>query len=225
MPNDAIEQRRWERAIDAAAEKDILMFCSAADAGQFGETTFPHHCRPKTTFRVGAAHDTGQIYEHVANADKLDFAMPGFELFLPDEEGATNSRSEKSRDSSAIHVDKENPLESYTGSSVATALAAGLAALVLECVRIGCARDIETERDSDGTIVLSDLAVIRQRENLKTAFTEGIGTSKDSGQNMDKFIMANNIFAEYYRKLDTEDDDNRRETIATLARELLRKRW
>jgi hypothetical protein len=42
----------WENAIDAAARRSILMFCSASDRGQFGERTFPHNCRPTITFRV-----------------------------------------------------------------------------------------------------------------------------------------------------------------------------
>lgn len=59
----------------------------------------------------------------------------------------------------------------YTGSSVAMALAAGLASLFLEITRLGVLHTIETKQ-SDATIAIKkdDLRKIRVQQVMKTAF-------------------------------------------------------
>ncbi|KAK0727323.1 peptidase S8/S53 domain-containing protein [Lasiosphaeria miniovina] len=200
-------QKEWEGAIDAAARKGILMFCSASDRGQFGERTFPHACRPNITFPVGAALPSGKVFDLVPDASSLDFALPGYQVFLEDDPVRQAETSDK--------------LESHTGISVATALAAGLAALVLEIVRIGLAHNLNKGRTDDSALVASDLDVVRNRNILSRIFCERIGTSKDSGANLNKFIVVDDIFGTCARRLADDGPDNQLDTIANLAKDLL----
>lgn len=107
-----------EKAIQEAAKEGILMFCAAADDGPEGKKTFPAASNEKKIFRIGAANENGNVWECVGKQE-IDYIFPG-----------QNIVQERY---------KETPLkacETLTGSSVATAIAAGLAALVLECVQL-----------------------------------------------------------------------------------------
>lgn len=78
---------------------------------------------------------------------------------------------------------RDTPLGSfqeYTGSSVATALTAGLAALVLHCVRLGV---IMKESSAHPTTLLdaADLDVIKKTSNMKTVLTPKLINSSRYG--------------------------------------------
>ncbi|KAH6636217.1 hypothetical protein F5144DRAFT_170863 [Chaetomium tenue] len=203
-------QKEWEGAIDAAARRGILMFCSASDRGQFGDRTFPHACRPNITFRVGAALPSGKVFDLVPDASSLDFALPGYQVFLEDDPVRQ-----------ANDMAPSDKPESHTASSVATALAAGLAALVLEIVRIGLAHDLSKGRTDDSALMVHDLDVVRNRTILSRIFRERIGTSKDSAANLNKFIVVDDVFGAYARRLADDGPDDQLDTIADLAKHLL----
>src|SRR4051794_39774893 len=109
-----------ERAIELAASKDILMFCAATDQGAYRDRTYPAASGTKKIFKIGAAEASGAAYKWVGDQSAVDFIMPGHQVVL-----------ERHDDR---NVTKFTPL---TGSSVATALASGLAAVVLYCVQLG----------------------------------------------------------------------------------------
>lgn len=212
MPQSPTEAKQWELAIDAARDAHILMFCSASDVGQFAEHTYPHNCRPNITFRVGAAMQSGQIWEKVPDAGNLDFALPGYQVFF------TGNKDDPK------NPESPEKLESHTGSSVATALASGLAALVLECVRVGFAQHLDEKYDGDYQIVEKDLDNIRQRDNLRKAFLVAIGTSDDTSNNLNKFVMVDKLFKPYTKTLiDVNGESDRLDIIVDLARRLLCK--
>lgn len=152
------DRESFDKVIQDAHKKGILMFCSASDNGNFEEFTYPYSANPGTLFRIGAASKDGTIPTFVGG--DMNFILPGQDVTIKDvdEPGATQNQS----DSSALH----------TGSSVATALAAGLAALVIECVRLAAKHATDgnrTARDPD-PIVLSDLTEIRKKRTMEEAF-------------------------------------------------------
>jgi len=81
----------------------------------------------------------------------------------------------------------------HTGSSIATALAAGLAALVLHCVRLAAILKendtITGLTDAEGLVEASQLSSLRDYRNMKAVF-EKIGVDRDKH----KFIEVWNRF-------------------------------
>ena len=107
-----------EQAVQDAANKGILMFCAASDGGAVSDRSFPARSVKEVLFKIGAATEEGSKWKWVGDATNIDFIFPGHKVV-------------KERYSEA-------PIQScnlLTGSSVATAIAAGLAALILDCVQ------------------------------------------------------------------------------------------
>jgi hypothetical protein len=110
---------RLEKAIRTAAENNILMFCASRDDGQIMDSKsgpYPAASDTKKIFRIGAAIPSGDRWKWV-NLNAVNFLFPGVEL------------SEMSADLASAQS------SSTDGSSTATALASGLAALILLCVK------------------------------------------------------------------------------------------
>lgn len=108
-----------ERTVKTAANKGILMFCAASDGGAVTDQTFPAESQRDLVFKIGAATEEGKAWKWVGEEKNIDFIFPGHEV--------VQERY------------KETLLQNcnlLTGSSVATAIAAGLAALVLDCVQL-----------------------------------------------------------------------------------------
>ena len=108
-----------EKIVKKAAKNGILMFCAASDGGAVTDQTFPAESQRELVFKIGAATEEGKAWKWVGDDTRIDFIFPGFKVVQERYEAAL--------------LKKCNIL---TGSSVATALAAGLAALVLDCVQI-----------------------------------------------------------------------------------------
>ena len=107
-----------EQAVQDAANRRILMFCAASDGGAVSDRSFPARSVKGVLFKIGAATEEGSKWKWVGDATNVDFIFPGHKVV-------------KERYSEA-------PIQScnlLTGSSVATAIAAGLAALILDCVQ------------------------------------------------------------------------------------------
>jgi hypothetical protein len=84
----------------------------------------------------------------VGEPGKLDFACPGHEV-LTKEPAAANGIVK---------------FKAHTGSSVATALASGLAALILECVRLDCLYNLENPNPEEGLrLEIRDWELIQTR--------------------------------------------------------------
>lgn len=93
-----------------AGKKRPLMFCAAKDEGQKqAEITYPYNCDPTAFSRIGASDQFGAGLPYVSEATYL---FPG--------QGISN-------------LAWDDTTEQLEGSSQATALAAGLAALILTC--------------------------------------------------------------------------------------------
>jgi hypothetical protein len=161
-----------ERAIELAASKDILMFCAATDQGAYRDRTYPAASGTKKIFKIGAAEASGAAYKWVGDQSAVDFIMPGHQVVL-----------ERHDDR---NVTKFTPL---TGSSVATALASGLAAIVLYCVQLGGVVRADGNQKAE-TQELQRYEALKKHERMKDAL-QRIGLDKTSEH---KYILVWNRF-------------------------------
>lgn len=165
-------------AIKLALDKGILIFCAAGDAGNFSDEEYPYEFDRNRIIRIGTATDDGRPWGRSGDPHNLDFIFPGYDVVSrntrPDENFPTGFR--------------EN-----TGSSVATALAAGLAALVLHCVRLAAIlKEDDTKTgasDAEGLVEASQLKALKDYRNMKALF-EKIGVDREKH----KFIEVWNRF-------------------------------
>lgn len=204
--DDANDRLEFDTAIRKAGDKSFLMFCAASDQGKFEDFTYPHASNPSLTFRIGAAKATGQVADFVG--DNLSFLFPGHDVFLdPMYSGVSYDHSFES-------------LASHTGSSVATALAAGLAALIYECVRLGVIHTMNMQMGAGSPIRASDLNLIRGKRKMEACMR-----STGANQQFDK------LYLEVWKRfegpgLEIENggsDEAQTATVTGLARLLLNR--
>ncbi|KAH8892234.1 subtilisin-like protein [Thozetella sp. PMI_491] len=187
------ELKLLETAMQKAIDAKILVFCSASDEGTFRNTSdYPSHTHASRVFRIGAATVDGVPCTWVDR--EVEFILPG-----QDVSERRTSISEPTK-----------PFRPMTGSSVATALAAGLAALILHCVKLAAI--------AEGDLVKKeDLDDMHGYAKMKGAFNRM--TPKDS-----KFIEVSELFGEKEVKdLDecSNDDTKKLVVVADIARKLV----
>jgi hypothetical protein len=188
-----------ESAIEAAAKAGILMFCAANDQGIARDHSFPGCGRTKNIFKIGAAEASGAMWKWVGDPADVDFIFPGHKVV-------------KERP-------KDAPLEkcsTLTGSSVATAIAAGLAALVLYCVQLGAltTQDLNQQQGLRGNAVtMDDFKAITGHERMKEAFL-AIGTSQTSGH---KYIEVWEVFGHAPKKAKGLGKEEKIDIVAEIA--------
>lgn len=194
-PDSPKVRERFDEALKRV--KDIPVFCSAADQGRFPDLTYPHAGLPigsSCSFRIGAAADTGSTPSFVGDA--IDFIFPGHKVVIDQKQWSDY------KDVDDVQL-REFP--SHTGSSVATALASGLAALVLECVRLGVLYSAKTglkQSDAGAAIEREHMEfLMRDREAMKYALSS-IGVSR---QTDDKYIEVWNTFRDAAADLKKHD--------------------
>lgn len=189
-----------------------LMFCAASDQGKFADRTYPHRSNP-SSFRIGAAAATGKIMDTVGDTDDLSFIFPGHQVVVDNWYDDVQDTTLKK-------------FEAHTGSSVATALASGLAALIMECVRLGVVHTNENpgkQQDATVAIKADDLVRIKDRDTMKSALLS-IGTDINT-RNL--YLEVWRLFEDKAKKLEEArldcDPEGQLEIIAGLARIFLRK--
>lgn len=182
-------------AIMQATKANILMFCSASDEGARQADTYPSKVIPGKIFRIGAADATGGLYDRVGDISSVDFILPGH---LVAGEELTDT---------AI-----NKVQVWSGSSIATALAAGLAALILYCAQIRILRAPESEKRE----ATRHFHLLKQHDNMSRAF-KNIG----AGGTGNKYPAVWEVFG---RKVEKWDDasfgGNPIDLLADVAKEL-----
>jgi hypothetical protein len=185
------------RAVNAG----ILIFCSAGDTGAHQDTDYPAAFNPNKVFRIGAAKANGNVWDWAGNLNNLDFIIPGHEVLE--------------------RTPGDAPLQNFqpqTGSSVATALGAGLAALIISCVKLG-AMHTQIVGVSPTAVTMKDLIDVKKHENMKAAF-DAIGTSRES---QNRFIEVWRLFDKAAKDIKPLDKDRRLGIVANLARNFVRK--
>lgn len=102
-------------AIKQASEEKRLIFCSSPDKGKFTGYGYPSAVEYTDLFRIGAAYDYGTPYDYAD--DDVNYIFPGVKV------------------NSYTTGDRRGQQDEMTGSDVATALAASLAATVMCCFK------------------------------------------------------------------------------------------
>lgn len=194
LDNEA-DIKRLEVALDEAAKKDILLFCSAND--QAIEADKSHPATNPTRFRIGAATAQGTAWKWT-RAEQVDFIFPGDNVI-------------KERPGN-VPVEK---CSLVSGSSVATALAAGLAAMVLYCVQFSVFHRNAASQQSKG-VITDEFDAMRTRERMAEAFHE-ISTTKSSDH---KYIEVWNTFETAPREGEGKETGVKRDILATVADKL-----
>lgn len=115
--------------LQTAVKNNVPMFCSAPDEGKFTELDYPSGPWRDRFFRIGAARADGTVFGWTPE-DGITYVFPGVDVILDQVKGVS------SRTGLGKNVtDRVNDFKYETGSSVATALAAGLAAMIIYCIK------------------------------------------------------------------------------------------
>ncbi|OJJ01280.1 hypothetical protein ASPVEDRAFT_82804 [Aspergillus versicolor CBS 583.65] len=198
----------FDKVLAMAEEKNILMFCSSPDEGNFASDHYPTAWGPDKLFRIGASQADGHAYGLV-QWNNVDYIFPGVDVVR------ANNRHIRFR---GLDDDK-----SCTGSSVSTALASGLAALILWLAIIGAKYSL----DAGQMDVLNsrDVSRLRDVKAMKQAFKNlGAGQSPHG-----KFVEIWSVLEKpcsglkEHRGKAPEDIEKSRQIIFNLARDLVTK--
>ncbi|KAI1125622.1 hypothetical protein F5Y10DRAFT_246719 [Nemania abortiva] len=179
-PNAESKHSDLQNAIDRAHAKNILMFASSNDGGYFNDKSWPVALKRDAFFRIGAAKADGKPFDWAGPVAQLDYILPGVDVI--------KYHTKSSQKSDSKYLDKLERMGTETGSSVATALAAGTAAMVLTCARIAA---IDSLRSGRG-VTENVLNEMQKRDNMAAAL-ERLGVK-----------LGDNKFIEVWRTLDTQ---------------------
>ncbi|CAK7206066.1 hypothetical protein SEUCBS139899_008849 [Sporothrix eucalyptigena] len=148
------------RAIRAAIDSNILIFCANPDKGaEYGNNlTYPYHLEKEHIFCIGAAGRNGKRWDWIDAKDKsCTYLLPGVDLdiHVESKQPALSVINQPtclpSQDVAPVsRILRERCKQS--GSSLACALASGLAAMILHCSRVAGAssKEIDYLRTYDG---------------------------------------------------------------------------
>ncbi|KAG9229803.1 peptidase S8/S53 domain-containing protein [Amylocarpus encephaloides] len=203
--------------LDAAllrAAKTKLVFCSAPDRGNIsdGELQDYHPVGSAITsdiFKIGAARADGHPWPQVGNNKIVDYILPGHKV--PENPGEE------------VRQDDKSP---KTGSSIATALAAGLAAQIVHTVRMAAIQTFDQRKENEPHVIKrGSFEAIKSFKVMRLAF-EAMSRKKDSG---DLYLHVHDYFELRGQQLETtlaDQDDASEKTrkwkvIAELARDLV----
>lgn len=153
-PGDTKEARdiqQLREAVQFAAAQKVLMFCSASDHIEANSMEMlPFSQAPDHIFRIGAALEHGEQDATTEDKSRIRYYFPGNRVA-----GLWNERLPK-------------PVEYHDGSSVATALAAGLASLIIHCTEVVKSCQDAGKSSHDKFSGYRDM--LKTREYMKRAF-------------------------------------------------------
>lgn len=217
-PENERDMGRLQRALEIAKDKKMLVFCSAPDIGNARDPILSNHypfgCDSVSNkiFKIGAAKADGRTLGWTGDPDSVNFILPGDNV-MPVE-------------GDRISEEKDTP---RTGSSVATALAAGLAALLIYVVRLAAVHDWHKPPGggATNTVGVDTLRAIRTFDVMTKALAmiknkAATVTMNEAGRR-DRNLEVDSFFSEPARLLrdDTASDADKWEMIRQLARELV----
>ncbi|KAI1115066.1 hypothetical protein F5Y14DRAFT_144488 [Nemania sp. NC0429] len=179
--NEQSEASGLRNAIERAHNKNILMFASSSDRGYYSDNSWPVAIRSDAFFHIGAAKADGKPFNWAGPVERLNYTFPGVDVIKAQNKSLPPSDSR--------YQQQLDRMETETGSSVATALAAGTAAMLLTCARIAA---IESSDSSRG-VTRNVLREMQKRDNMATAL-DRLGIS-----------LGENKFIEVWRTLNTQE--------------------
>ncbi|KAL6690543.1 hypothetical protein J3F84DRAFT_353204 [Trichoderma pleuroticola] len=138
------------------------MFCSAPDDGKFTKLDYPSGPWRDHFFRIGAAAADGTIFQWTPDVG-ITYVLPGVEVLV------NHSLQTPGRVTKRI-----GDFKYETGSSVATALASGLAAMIIYCVKASILSMKLANQNKDPIVGIAiednDVDMIANPEAMKRAF-------------------------------------------------------
>lgn len=151
---------RIKTAFRQATINKKIVFCSAPNAGDISpdklNSYFPVGSSIQELFRIGAAKADNTAWLQAGGRNILDYILPEHDIAeRKGDEVVQNNKSLKS------------------GSSIATALAAGLAALMIHIVRMAAIRTYELKKKNDikgNLIKLAALKTIKSPATMRKTF-------------------------------------------------------
>ncbi|KAH7006545.1 hypothetical protein EDB82DRAFT_421244 [Fusarium venenatum] len=163
MENSQNADNPVRSVLQQAINGNVLMFCSAPDKGKFTGADYPSAPFPTKFFRIGAANADGTVFNWTP--EDITFILPGVHVI-----------EDQIRRKSSIPT-QGTVSQEHTGSSVATALGAGLAAMILYCLKASILGIKIANRNSDAipAIPAERLKQIKQRDAMRGAF-ESLGS-------------------------------------------------
>lgn len=147
VPSDV--KKSLSQAIRDAIEKNILIFCANPDKGAeyVNNSTYPYHVEKERIFCIGAAGRNGKRWDWIDEKDKsCTYLLPGVDLDIHVETAQPvlpTVHAVPIESPQAVRYTREQRKQS--GSSLACALAAGLAAMILHCSRVTGASSSEID--------------------------------------------------------------------------------
>ncbi|KAF5560550.1 intracellular serine protease [Fusarium napiforme] len=156
-------KQRLDAVLERACNQKVVMFCSSSD--QIDNTEhYPSAYNQERIFRIGAAHDDGSPWGHSGKGNH--FIFPG-----------VNVDTSGGRSLPQYLADKRIAPKESTGSSIATALAAGLAAMITHCFKATALSSAlaRVQQGKDGQVQVdlgkeSDVKRISEYDVLEEAF-------------------------------------------------------
>jgi hypothetical protein len=186
-------------AIGEAVKAKILIFCSANDDISLKAKDFlPYQKASNYIFRIGAADPHGKPDNVSEDYDAMNFYLPG------------NNVAETENPTAVT------PIKYHTGASVSTALAAGLASLIIYCGTLG-----QVYYDSIGDKQRAEEFArkrngLKERNNLETAFQ----SIKFEGWDRPKYLPVWGEFGDAAASIGNEGGKPKLEALTTLVHKL-----
>ncbi|KAI1654119.1 hypothetical protein F4813DRAFT_235945 [Daldinia decipiens] len=148
--NKSDSKTRLDTVLKKAVDSKVLMFCSAPDEGKFTELDYPSGPWRDRFFRIGAARADGTVFPWTPD-DGITYVLPGVDV-IKEQAGKQAGRRPFETHLLGGTTAREVDVKYETGSSVATALAAGLAAMIIYCVKASILA-VKTANQNKGSVV------------------------------------------------------------------------
>ncbi|TEY34247.1 hypothetical protein BOTCAL_0641g00020 [Botryotinia calthae] len=209
-PGNQAEIKELENALKLAIDKKILIFCSAPDIGGGSQEKladyypFGYFSKSDGIFKIGAAEANGRKWAWSGDSENIDFLLPGVDVRLPEGD----------------RIDPSDWIPN-TGSSVATALAVGLAALVIHCVRLGAIFNEKQKSNASFNVNADTLKNIKKADFMKKAFKNITQRKIEKNKRLDVDGFFDGDTARSVHKDNTEDEMERWEAVTLLAGKLV----
>lgn len=189
-----------EEAIKAAAQANIIMFCSASDDIQAGgKDSLPFRAAPDYIFRIGAAPAQGQRDPHSEDTNHISYFFPGNQVAEP-----WNPRS-------------ADTVRYHDGSSVATALAAGLASLIIYCTTVVRAYHEVRTSPAKAQSYSRFSGALKLRKGMKAAFDN---IESESWAENKKYLPVWAVFGVAADKIVASEGDKKLDELDVLVTDL-----
>ncbi|KAI2934560.1 hypothetical protein CBS63078_1110 [Aspergillus niger] len=196
---------RLEKAIKEAADNNILMVCSAADDIELlGKDNLPFCAAEHNIFRIGSCNSQAQRDPMTENRETISYFLPGIQV--PE---ARRPHSVK-------------PIVYHDGSSIATALAAGLISMILHCARYmaQCRGGQNSSQDgsNESELFKQRAERLRMHKNMQTALNNIVRSHGSEGPEDPKQLPVYGLFAETANKLENAIGWQKIERLGELVR-------